>query len=876
MAWDDPAAVENAAIALVNDLDLVVLDPRGTRHYPWTLDPENPSAPATRDRPDRLNVIEQVLVDEEVVPGQWQIQVAGEGIRSGAVQRYALAFSPMGVPVAPALETVSRLVSDDWPGTGNANGVVDPGETISVELELEHLGGPPATNVTATLYSTTPGVTVVEPVARFPDLLVGDRVSNLSPLLVRLDKPRACGSLIDLMEVIEANGVAVSNSFQQVVGRLGVTNQTVSVLEQGGEPVVIPDRGTTVSRLSVPFGGRVTGVQVSVRIEHPWHGDLRLEIEHPDGTRVRLVEASGNSGADFGAGGCEDTGGRTVFSDAATQPIHGGGAPHVGVYLPVEPLARFVGKSTTGDWALWASDLAAEDEGTLLCWGLTLAYEDEGYICELFNQAPLVASDTLDVVFDSPRWLWLPGLDPDGDAIAFAITEMPQHGTISSLDPVTGWVAYNPAPGYAGADRFAFEVGDGYATSGPAEIKLNVLPPSVDLAVDLTSPEVAGLSRVVTQVVRVTNYGPNHSQDALLTCSLPADVSLVSVETDQGEWTRVGDLVIVELGELELWGMAEVRIHWNAATPGTITNLFEVLSVEADWDPSNNAVMGITEVMIDVDLAVGLELGQEEGLVGRELGYEVVVTNLGPHEARGVVLEMEWLGEVELVLVEASQGDWEETGGKVRCEIGEMGVGGEARVLAVVRGMEDGVLTNAVRVVSGELDLVPENNVVEGRVMVERLVGLGVRQELGVEEVLMGEVWRIGVVVTNVGPSEARGVRVEDELAAGMELVEVGVSQGEWVEVEGGLEWAVGVMGKGEGALMELWVRGMAEGWLTNVVRVSGEEAEGDGSDNETEAVVRVVAAADLRVGLGSWYGSVVGIGDGVEAGVGGEQPGSE
>jgi hypothetical protein len=133
LAWDDPAAVENAAVTLVNDLDLVVLDPQGTRHYPWTLDPENPSAPATRDRPDRLNVIEQVLVDEEVVPGQWQIQVAGEGIRSGAVQRYALAFSPMGVPVAPALETVSRLVSDDWPGTGNANGVVDPGETISVD-----------------------------------------------------------------------------------------------------------------------------------------------------------------------------------------------------------------------------------------------------------------------------------------------------------------------------------------------------------------------------------------------------------------------------------------------------------------------------------------------------------------------------------------------------------------------------------------------------------------------------------------------------------------------------------------------------------------------------------------------------------------------
>jgi hypothetical protein len=74
-----------------------------------------------------------------------------------------------------------------------------------------------------------------------------------------------------------------------------------------------------------------------------------------------------------------------------------------------------------------------------------------------------------------------------------------------------------------------------------------------------------------------------------------------------------------------------------------------------------------------------------------------------------------------------------------------------------------------------------------------------VRQEVGVEEVLMGEVWRIGVVVTNAGPSEARGVRVRmswggDGVGGG------GVSQGEWTNGKEGLEWAVGTLGKGEGA----------------------------------------------------------------------------
>ena len=173
LAWDDPAAIENAVVTLVNDLDLVVLDPEGRRHYPWTLDPDDPAAPAVRTRPDRLNVIEQVLADDAVMPGQWEVQVSGAGIHGDGPQRFSLAFSPMGIPPAATLETVSRKITDGAPGSGNGNGAIDPGETIAVEVELANFGGLTATNVTVRLTSRTPGVSVIEPTSGYPELPVG-------------------------------------------------------------------------------------------------------------------------------------------------------------------------------------------------------------------------------------------------------------------------------------------------------------------------------------------------------------------------------------------------------------------------------------------------------------------------------------------------------------------------------------------------------------------------------------------------------------------------------------------------------------------------------------------------------------------------------
>ncbi len=82
LAWDDEPGAVNANPALVNDLDLTLVQPDGTTtHLPWVLDPANPSNDATTGA-DHINNVEQVVVNSPVA-GTWEIRVAGTTVPVG-------------------------------------------------------------------------------------------------------------------------------------------------------------------------------------------------------------------------------------------------------------------------------------------------------------------------------------------------------------------------------------------------------------------------------------------------------------------------------------------------------------------------------------------------------------------------------------------------------------------------------------------------------------------------------------------------------------------------------------------------------------------------------------------------------------------------
>lgn len=74
--WTDAPGSTTAALSLVNDLNLIVVAPDGTHHYPLILDPSNPSKPATQTSGvrDSLNNVEQVVINTPV-PGTYLVVV---------------------------------------------------------------------------------------------------------------------------------------------------------------------------------------------------------------------------------------------------------------------------------------------------------------------------------------------------------------------------------------------------------------------------------------------------------------------------------------------------------------------------------------------------------------------------------------------------------------------------------------------------------------------------------------------------------------------------------------------------------------------------------------------------------------------------------
>ncbi len=131
LAWDDTSgnpALRGTTPMLVNDLDLVLIDPQGVAHHAWRATPppiapcrvepdcsiNDPIAPADivaagRGR-DHLNNVEQVQVDQPLA-GNWRLLVEGYNLQDqSAPQRYSLAASAHGyVAPDPAIRTLAPL-----------------------------------------------------------------------------------------------------------------------------------------------------------------------------------------------------------------------------------------------------------------------------------------------------------------------------------------------------------------------------------------------------------------------------------------------------------------------------------------------------------------------------------------------------------------------------------------------------------------------------------------------------------------------------------------------------------------------------------------------------------------------------------------------
>jgi PKD repeat protein/subtilisin family serine protease len=115
LCWMDVSGVPAAAKALVNDLDLTLVDPNGVTHYPFSINPASPLAPATATGPNTVDPIEQVIIDAPI-SGIWTVFVKGTSIPQGS-QPFAVCVNVPRQPVPLVAQIQASPIQGEAPLT---------------------------------------------------------------------------------------------------------------------------------------------------------------------------------------------------------------------------------------------------------------------------------------------------------------------------------------------------------------------------------------------------------------------------------------------------------------------------------------------------------------------------------------------------------------------------------------------------------------------------------------------------------------------------------------------------------------------------------------------------------------------------------------
>ncbi len=130
----------------------------------------------------------------------------------------------------------------------------------------------------------------------------------------------------------------------------GGTGGTAGQIVAARQPnLSVPDNDPSgiADTLKVDRDGVVKGVKVDIDLRHTYVGDLDVLLIAPDGTQVKL-HARGGRDADDLVG---------TYGDGLQSN---------------DDLQKLVGKQAKGDWQLKVVDLAGQDVGNLVSWGLKL------------------------------------------------------------------------------------------------------------------------------------------------------------------------------------------------------------------------------------------------------------------------------------------------------------------------------------------------------------------------------------------------------------------------------------------------------------------------------------------------------------------------
>jgi len=361
------------------------------------MTPVDPKFTDARDAILDADCATNACANEDSIWGAFADRELGYGAYTPFFLSWSFFSSHMAVHTStslPYLDVVDKstdVTIDD--SADNNNGAIDPGEAIKMTVKLTNpwrRATKAVTSATATLTSSTPGVTIYDNTSTYGAIApLGSATGDTFTFTVAPSVTAGSTLAFDLS--VTSNLGTTVTSFTV---RVGTRNGTDAPVTYSTTPnVAIPDGNQLGAKSPMTITDDYEIADVDFRVDsltHTYDGDLNLMLRSPNAVGEDVIgligllvapDQFGSAGANLTNMVIDDEGTGDMFAAPDTE------APYTGSYVPIYNSPSWItgfgvpgdpkgtlsyqdGTSTKGTWNVLAADHATPDSGTLNTWSL--------------------------------------------------------------------------------------------------------------------------------------------------------------------------------------------------------------------------------------------------------------------------------------------------------------------------------------------------------------------------------------------------------------------------------------------------------------------------------------------------------------------------
>jgi uncharacterized repeat protein (TIGR01451 family) len=304
---------------------------------------------------------------------------------------------------------------------------------------------------------------------------------------------------------------------------------------------------------------------------------------------------------------------------------------------------------------------------------------------------------------------------------------------------------------------------------------ITTVTPVADVKTTKTGATTVYATSNLTYTITVTNQGPNTSSNIVVSDTLPSNATFVSASS--GGTNGSGVVTWPTMTNCAVGFTTNLTVTVTAPSSGSMTNTVSSTATTTDQDSSNNDGSSsnakvITTVSHFADIAV-TKSGVTTVTAGSNLVYTIALTNRGPNAATNVVVT-DTLPATG-TFVSASSGGTNGSGVITWPTLTNCASGFTTNFTVTLTAPASGSLTNSAAGTTTSTDLDSSNN--DGSSSAAKVItsitpSADVRTtKTGATNVVAGANLIYTITVTNLGPSTANNVVVNDTLPTGATFV---------------------------------------------------------------------------------------------------------